>query len=113
MTISIRDEVSGIRFVEVSLSMEEFAEAITGLGARPVEADLRGLEHVGKTKVTEARSVAIPDSVGRYDRGAIESWIKENRQEEGWFVDSYLGQQDSLTFDPPTAHYRVYRYVAE
>lgn len=98
-TISIRivDENSGIEFVDASISPASFGEAITGLSSRPFSVcEVRGLEYIGKTRVTERRTKEFPGQT--YDRQVLEKMIEGHCQEEGWLVSSYLGSQHSISY---------------
>ncbi len=48
--IEIEDNNSHATFVSLTMTLEEFGLAITGLCARPVELDVRGLGVVGKIR---------------------------------------------------------------
>jgi len=94
ISIRIEDELSRIEFIDASISLEEFAEAITGLSSRPMTAEVRGLEFVGRKRATEARSIVCP--LDTYDKKVLEQWLKDSAQEEGWMVNTYLGSQSSV-----------------
>lgn len=46
---------------------------------------------------------------------AKEKWIRDNCQEEGWNISSYLGSQDSIKHNykdgTETFNYHVFKYV--
>jgi hypothetical protein len=108
--ITLVDSASRIEFVDVKLSLEEFANAITGLSYIECEADVRRLDVVGKRKVTSLRTVICP--LDTYDKGRLRAWLEESCQEDGWEIDSYLGSQGSVshTSEGTRLHYAVYRY---
>lgn len=58
ITIEVTDETSGIRFLEVGMTLEAFAQAVTGLSHQPCEIELRGIENVGK--VRELKTEVVP-----------------------------------------------------
>jgi len=108
--IEISDEASGITLVVAEIDPYDFAQLITGLHGVKAPCRVRGLDVVGKTKVRESRRVICP--INSYDRKFLESWLKDNCQEEGWILDKYLGSQNS-TFsvaDGTGLNYAVYRY---
>ena len=74
---------------------------------------MRGLEHVGKKKVTEPRTAIAPKSIPSHSRDELRAWLQENRQEDGWIIDSYLGSQNSVTRDQgeTVLRYSVFKYV--
>ena len=109
--ISIEDANSHIEFVEVELTLTDYAMIITGLSSVGGEVTYRGLDCVGKTRVTEPRRVKS----GVYGCGKEEhrKWLEENCQEEGWKLNSYLGSQRSLSYEDgeTVLNYSVYKYV--
>ena len=112
ISIRIGDELSGIEFIDANISLEEFAEAVTGLACRPMTAEVRGLEFVGKKRVTENRSIVCP--LDTYDKKVLEQWLVDNAQEEGWMVNTYLGRQSSVCRDEDgkiILNYSVTKYV--
>lgn len=113
MRLSVVDRASGVRFFEAQFTLADFMMALTGLAnVSAKSANVVGLEHVGKFKVSERRSVLCP--LKSYDRDKLEGWLKE-QQEPGWIVDSYLGSQGSMTRplmeEGTFLHYRVFKYV--
>lgn len=112
ITIELTDPLSRIQFVDAEMTLEAFASAITGLSYVEMNAELRGLEHVGKVRVTEARKVYCP--LKTYDRRTLEKWLEDNMQEEGWMLNSHLGSRDSMSYAKNAGknlHYFVYRFV--
>jgi hypothetical protein len=110
-SIRIQDDESRIHFVEVEVTLHGFAEALLGLGEVPMEADVRGLEYVGKTKVTETRQIVYP--LKHAKREEMEEWLGENAKEDGWLVSTYLGARGSTSPHPDgqMLHYHVTKYV--
>ena len=91
------DETSRLQFFEGQMTLQEFASAVTGLGYQTIIADIRGLEYIGKEKVTESREAVY---LGRcYDRENLEKWLVENAQEEGWILNASLGSQSSVSYN--------------
>jgi len=111
ITIRLADDASRVGFVEVSLTPEQFALAITGLMLSDIDVTCRGLDVVGKTVVRERREVFCP--VKSYDKKVFEQWLTDNAQEEGWKLSVYLGSQGSVTYkdDGALLRYNVYKYV--
>jgi hypothetical protein len=93
------------------MSPHDFATAVTGLSGIKVDAEVRGLDVVGKKKVVESRSALCP--LNSYDKSTLQAWLLDNCQEEGWTIDPYLGSQSSLSYhtEGVTLNYRVYKYV--
>lgn len=113
VNISIEDVSSGIQFAELELSAEAFGLAITGLSYREADLTVRGLQYIGKRRVTEKRTIECP--LTTYDRTKLESWLRENAQEEGWIVNTYLGSQPSVSYKEGKTflNYSVTKYVDE
>lgn len=113
INIRLRDKVSYIEFVDVYMSLEDFAMMITGLAEVEVQGDVKGMDNVGKKKVSEARSYHTTEHTSRK---ALETYIKENLQEEGWTLNASLNSQSSLKYDGvggTTANYSVFKYVED
>lgn len=106
--IFVRDEISRITFLELDLTLEDFAWLITGLSEVKAEGKTKGLEYVGKNKVKEERFVKVPEDI-KYNRSKIEDWLEANCQEDGWLLDTYLGGKDSV--QNGVVKYSVYKYV--
>ena len=112
VSLSLVDSASRIEFVDVKFSLESFARALMGQGwIKSDSCEIRGLDKVSKTKVVEARCVEVPH-IG-YDRETYVQWLKDNAQEEGWIIDTYLGSQSSITHTngKATLNYHVIKYI--
>jgi hypothetical protein len=111
--IRIGDDASRIEFVEAKIEMEEYARLISGLSHQPCEIEVRGVNHIGKRKVSESRTaVAKIDTLGRKE---LQQWLIDNCQEEGWILDPYLGSQGSISRNDGKLllRYSVYKFVEE
>ena len=84
--ITIEEQDSGVRFVEATMSLEDFAEAITGAGLRPCDLELRGLDKIGL--VREHTTHQFPIDEKRVPFGAPkQDYIDElmaSFRAEGW-----------------------------
>jgi hypothetical protein len=109
--IRFRDDTSGIEFAEVAMTPENFGYAITNLAEREGELEIRGLEWVGKQRVTERRQIECP--LNSYDREKLSEWLNTYAQEEGWLLDSYLGSQSSVNWKggKTILNYSVTKYI--
>jgi len=115
INIRIRDNDSRTEFVDVEMTLEDFASAVTGLAAVDVVGDVRGLDRVGKVKVLESRQTTYPGAIYD-DRAKQESYIVENCQEEGWEVIPALRSQGSKktdAFGNTLLNYSVVKYVEQ
>lgn len=93
--ITIEDDTSSINFFEGRMSLENFMEALTGLGFVDIEFAVRGLENIGKTR--ERKTVEINLGKTDYD-GLKELALSEARklESDGWVCDGYFGSQSSF-----------------
>lgn len=112
--IRIEDEVSGVEFVSINLSMEQYGHAVAGTSYQSIEYTARDMDCIGKVKEREAARVPIPSPLA-YNRQGAEEYVKANFQREGWILDSYLGSQNSITGTGVDyyANISYYRYVEQ
>ena len=111
--ISFKEEKSGISFAEVKMTPHDFAMALTGLSMIEADLEVKGLQHVGKTRVIECREIYYPFNT--HNREKMSAWIRENDGGDGWFVNDYLGSQSSIERkgNGYLLRYSVYKYVNE
>lgn len=115
INIRLRDKASRTEFVDVQMTLEDFASAVTGLAELNVVGTVRGLEKVGKVRVLESRQTIYPGAIYA-DRAKQESYIVENCQEEGWEVLPALRSQRSKKTDDfgnTLLNYSVVKYVEQ
>lgn len=106
VSIAFKDRNSRIEFLRVDVGLANFAEALTGLSAVPVKLNVRSLDLVGKTRITEParftlkRSYLKEKGVDTYDKKALRKLIEQDPdgifQRPGWTLDTYLGAQNSI-----------------
>lgn len=110
--IRIGCDTSHTQFCELKLNGAEFAEAVTGLHTSGVHATVNNLDRVGKQRIRESREVVAP-TMG-YSKEPYVQWLLENRQEEGWTIDAYLGSQSSMKHHVEGGcllRYSVYKFI--
>lgn len=109
--IYLQDEASRVTFCELRMTPAEFAMSITGMSGTIATGYVRGLEHVGKKKISETRTIECP--LTDYDRAKTEAWLAEHGKEDGWVVDNYLGSQTSVVNKggKKFLNYRVHKWV--
>lgn len=110
--LQIWDNASRQTFVEVELTLDNFARALTGQARIECTFDTRGLAHVGRERLVMPRTVELENTSGM-SRKELEAWLLDNCREPGWYVDPYLGSQGSQTYNngKTQLHYRVFKYV--
>lgn len=121
VTLEFEEEVSGINFLNIQMSLKDFGDLLSGYGGVKLKAEIRNVENLGKTFKHEPRSVVLPKEesqrIGalKYDRkdGAYRHYLETHCQEEGWKLDTYLGSRESIvhTGGGTMLNYRVYRWV--
>ena len=110
--ITIQDNDSRVILARVEMDAAQFTDALFGLAHVDVRCETGRLEHIGKVRVSEPRSVR--SGISGYDKDKHIEWLKENCQEPGWFIDGYLGSQNSISFDKgeyPLLRYRAFKFV--
>jgi hypothetical protein len=109
--IEVKDVLSRTTFLELELTLEQFASVVTGMYISDVGGTVEGLQNVGKKRVREDRSVTLDFSV--YEREYLVKYLLENCQEDGWTIDTYLGSKDSIKHkdNKTILSYSVYKYV--
>lgn len=97
--IEFTDAQSGVKFANAELSLEKFADALTGRGMVECTIDVRGLEKVGK--VMHVKSIKFPllDLAPDTDKKAAACEEAARICPEGWTPDNYFGSQDSFWQD--------------
>lgn len=123
INLTITDESSGIQFVDIEMSFRVFGSIVSGGTFTKVDAELRGLENVGKQFVHEKRTAECP--LDTHKREELEAWLLANCQEEGWIINSYLNSQGSVQrvsekwdaekyahrFKHTLLNYQVFKYI--
>jgi len=90
--IKVRDEISGITFIETSMSLKDFADCLTGRGEVDCEFEFFGLKNVGKKR--EIKVEKVPFKSDQYvkngeERNKIARVVLKSYEEDGWvgYVD--------------------------
>lgn len=89
--VSVQDETSRHQFIELTMSMEAFAMAVTGMGAQPLTFDLRGVGYVGKRREIKDELVPRPPSVENARRDEAAAIVLAPFETDGW-----VGRTDDL-----------------
>ena len=115
ISIRVKDKNSAIEFLNLSIGLEEFSEALTGLAACECSIEVRGLDYVGKVKERKPLIVELTKETSYADRKEEALRLAEEVLESEWLLDRYLGSQDSFFTEDSIGYARlsVYRYVYE
>lgn len=112
--IQINCDESNTRFLDAYIDADTFAKMITSAHVE-FEADVNGLDRVGKRKIRESRSVVVHrDKLNGLGRDAAKEYVKRHCQEDGWLLDSYMGSQSSVVYQPNDMvklNYAVFKFV--
>jgi len=115
MNLVLRDDNSRTNFAEVSMTLEAFALAVTGLGCQPCEIEVDGLERVGMVKETRTHEFVLGCEV--YDQGCKAlAWQEAQRTcPEGWTPCNSFNSHSSFFTkgDQTWARCTIRRYVAQ
>lgn len=119
VSLEICDVISGVTIMSISMDYATFGKLIGSNGYVSADAEIRGLECIGKKYVSEPRSVVCPVKFDglKYEevKTAQEKWLLDNCQEEGWKINAYLRSQGSIVRDYKTGtstfNYTVFKYV--
>lgn len=94
--IEIEDELSGATFVSVDLSLEAFAQAITGLSIVSGEMKVRNLDLIGKRR--EMKKEIVPtDNYNPSYEDVLE--LAKPFEVDGWKANMYKGAKITTTTD--------------
>lgn len=112
INIEVEDDDARIVFLTLKISLENFAEAITGLASSGCEFEVGGLENVGKIKEHDTMVFLMPAHDWN-SRNKIAHEEAKKHTPEGWEASTYFGSQDSF-FRKDGAEYartNIYRWV--
>lgn len=123
VSIRIEDKASGIEFVNLFVSHEQFSAALSGLQCRPaIECEVRGLDLVGKTRESENFKMYFEGNVpSKWDKktggeeGAARALNEEAERQgfatDGWTTSAYfaLNAQGGSGKDEKGKWYRMSR----
>ena len=96
ISIQICDDRAGIEFVEATLTLEQYALAISGQGYVPCEVEVQGLENVGKRLETDELEFRLGCSEYGGRRKEVAAQQAAERCPAGWTPDLYFGSQSSF-----------------
>lgn len=92
--IEFVDAESRVRFASMHMSLDGFAQALTGMAGIEGDLQVMGLEKVGKRLIVEYHSIDCP--LTTYDRSELRKWLLENAHHPGGEVDASLSSHSSI-----------------
>lgn len=111
VAISIKDSASGLVVVEIEISLESFASAVTGLSFCPAEYRFKPtqftVDNICKNREVKRISLTKPDTFDRDDRKAnIARQIEESGElVDGWMLfDDGCGSQQNEKYHKATLY---------
>lgn len=98
-TIEIYDTPSSTMLIEVKLTNDQLASALSRLSHTPCEASVYGLDKIGKKHENTSFEFEIPEGLGSANSSALNQLCLKALKAadmEDWKPDSYFGSQDSF-----------------
>ena len=108
-TIEVRDKNSTITFVEITLTNDQLASALSRLAHTPCEIEVRGLDKVGKKMEMDTLTFEVDAA----DKETAAKLAIESCKDSEWVPDTYFGSQNSFTYKEGkiTARTTIRRWV--
>lgn len=105
VTIEIEDMGSITKFVKVTMTPEQFTQALSRLSNTKCSVEVRGLHKVGKRHEHKEFTFEVPSGLGfGRDRDKRFLPILMRKCPEGWEPDTHFGSQNSF-FSEGTKNY--------
>ena len=104
-TIEIEDELSGVRFVKLKLSPEEFQAALSRQAMVKCDIQVGNFDKVGKKQEVDKFEFVLPPGFKQYDRNRDDNELANyvqsllDEQGEGWIADRYFRSKGSFFND--------------
>lgn len=83
INIHVEDDQAGVRFLEIVISLENFAKAITGQGGIDCNLKIRALSKVGLIREHKSMRVFVPDHAYS-DREEVAGGAVRKAESDGW-----------------------------
>jgi hypothetical protein len=95
IAISVTDEDARIKFLEIEIDLDNFAECLTGLSNVQCDMEVRGLHNVGKVIEKDTLEFRLrEDSWYNQEERAKEE--VDTHVPEGWVASKYFGSKTSF-----------------
>ena len=89
--LKVEDKDSGTQFIDIGMTLKDFAFLITGMGYIDCQFELRGLDVVGKKREHKKESVSLPPGMFLPTKEQAKELIKP------FEVDGWIGSIDDAT----------------
>jgi hypothetical protein len=106
------DDNSGVNFVRIYMTLDDFAKAITGAASMPCEITVRALDKVGKYRLSKKVFIpVVPDYSQRDDREFLKGLVS-SYETDGWIASlSDFNNRQNISKEGCTI--RFLKYVEE
>jgi len=100
--IEVEDDSSGIRFLKIDLSAEQFMACLGRLSMVECDINVYGLDRVGKTLEISKHEFKVPDELYELRVDSPDEFTQEIQElaqdglMDGWIADSYFGSKGSF-----------------
>ena len=95
VSIEVKDENACVKLLRLKMSMENFAQAITGLHSTECVGEVSGLDKVGKKHENRDFSFELPEGTKFRDKTAAVKAVMEACP-KGWTPDISFSSQNSF-----------------
>lgn len=102
-SIEVKDSVSGITFLSVTLTPQQLSSALSRLSYTDCEVEVYGLDKLGKTQEVENFEFEMPNDLDRWKGIDFDKKIKMicfaaliDAKKEDWESDNYYRSQNSF-----------------
>jgi hypothetical protein len=94
LKIELHDDLSSIRFAEITLNQEQTCQALSRLAYTTCDCEVFNLENVGKKQVIKVIEFEMPKCDYK-SRDKIAYKLAQQVAGEGWIASEYFGAQGS------------------
>lgn len=116
ISIEVKDECAGIRFLEIEIDYADFAACLTGLAYQPCDFRVRCLENVGKVREMDTLIVEVGNIP--FSKSELQDKVRalvDKAMPAGWKTDYYIESRDSFFTknDKNFVKLYIYRWVTK
>jgi len=89
--LKVEDKDSSTQFIDISMTLKDFAFLITGMGFMDCEFEVRGLDRLGKKRENKTEYVPVPKGTFLPTKEEAKELIK------AFEIDGWIGSIDDAT----------------